>query len=114
MSITLPAFTPIEDTLFLTLCGRALDNRLPHPILGDAMAEEIVKKLDHDSDKFHLSASPIIKHCASREEAGRGGAKFHHSPPERRRVRPRAGLTLRSSVSIRRPLSTGMTSTFLR
>jgi FAD binding domain-containing protein len=31
------------DTLFLTLCGRAFDNRLAHPILGDAMAEEIVK-----------------------------------------------------------------------
>jgi hypothetical protein len=35
MSITLPAFTPIEESLFLTLCGRALDNRSPHPILAD-------------------------------------------------------------------------------
>ena len=27
MSNTLPAFTPMENTLFLRLCGRALDNR---------------------------------------------------------------------------------------
>jgi hypothetical protein len=26
MSATLPTFTPIEQTLYLTLCGRALDN----------------------------------------------------------------------------------------
>ena len=25
MTITLPTFTPLEDSLFLTLCGRALD-----------------------------------------------------------------------------------------
>ena len=25
MDITLPAFTPIEESLFLTLCGRALE-----------------------------------------------------------------------------------------
>ncbi len=43
MGITLPAFTPIEESLFLTLCGRALDNRSPHPILGDTMADEIVR-----------------------------------------------------------------------
>jgi O-methyltransferase involved in polyketide biosynthesis len=53
-------FTPIEETLFLTLCGRALDNHLPHPILGDTMAEELVGKLGYDCDRFRLSASPII------------------------------------------------------
>jgi hypothetical protein len=26
MEITVPAFTPMEDSLFLTLCARALDN----------------------------------------------------------------------------------------
>jgi O-methyltransferase involved in polyketide biosynthesis len=60
MSITLPAFTPIEESLFLTLCGRALDNRSPHPILGDTLAEEIVGRLDYDVGRFHLSASPIL------------------------------------------------------
>jgi O-methyltransferase involved in polyketide biosynthesis len=60
MSIALPVFTPIEETLFLTLCGRALDNRLPHPILGDHMAEELVGKLGYDCGRFRLSASPIL------------------------------------------------------
>jgi hypothetical protein len=35
MSITPPAFTPVEESLFLTQCGRALDNRSPHPIHRD-------------------------------------------------------------------------------
>jgi hypothetical protein len=60
MSITLPVFTSIEDTLFLTLCGGALDNQLPHPILGDTMSADIVRMLDYDCNKFRLSASPII------------------------------------------------------
>jgi O-methyltransferase involved in polyketide biosynthesis len=60
MSIALPVFTPMQETLYLTLCGRALDDHLPHPILGDTMAEEIVRKLGHDCGRFHLSASPII------------------------------------------------------
>jgi O-methyltransferase involved in polyketide biosynthesis len=60
MSMTLPALTPMQESLFLTLCGRALDNHSTHPILADTMAEEIVRKLDYDCSKFHLSASPVI------------------------------------------------------
>jgi O-methyltransferase involved in polyketide biosynthesis len=60
MSITLPAFTTMQESLFLTLCGRALDNRLPHPILGDTMAEQLVGKLGYHCGRFRLSASPII------------------------------------------------------
>jgi O-methyltransferase involved in polyketide biosynthesis len=60
MSIALPVFTPIEETLFLTLCGRALDNHLPHPILADPMANELVGRLGYDCARFRLSASPII------------------------------------------------------
>jgi O-methyltransferase involved in polyketide biosynthesis len=60
MTITLPAFTPMQQSLFLTLCGRALDNQLPHPILADTMADEIVRELGCDCAKFRLSASPII------------------------------------------------------
>jgi len=43
MTIILPAFTPLEESLFVTLCCRALDNRSEPPILGDAMADEIVR-----------------------------------------------------------------------
>jgi O-methyltransferase involved in polyketide biosynthesis len=60
VSVTIPAFTPIQDSLFLTLCGRALDNHLAHPILGDPMAEQIVRRLGYDCGRFRLSASPII------------------------------------------------------
>jgi O-methyltransferase involved in polyketide biosynthesis len=52
--------TPIENTLFLTLCGRALDSRSTRPVLGDSMADEIVRKLDYDPAGFRLSASPVI------------------------------------------------------
>ena len=60
MSIALPVFTPIEETLYLTLCGRALDNHLAHPILADPMANELVARLGYDCGRFRLSASPII------------------------------------------------------
>jgi O-methyltransferase involved in polyketide biosynthesis len=53
MEITIPAFTPLEDSLWLTLCCRALDNRRPHPILGDAMADQIVRTLDYDYRQHH-------------------------------------------------------------
>lgn len=60
MSITLPALTPVQESLFLTQCGRALDSRSPHPILADTMAEDVVRKLGYDCGKFRLSASPIL------------------------------------------------------
>lgn len=60
MGITLPEFTPMQESLFLTLCGRALESRLPSSILGDTMADEIVRKLDYDCDRFGLSTSPIL------------------------------------------------------
>jgi O-methyltransferase involved in polyketide biosynthesis len=60
MAISLPAFTPLEDSLFLTLCCRALDNRSKQPILGDAMADEIVRKLDYDYEKLHIDANLML------------------------------------------------------
>ena len=60
METTLPTFTPLEESLFLTLCGRALDNRSSQPILADKMADEIVRTLGYDCGKFRLSASPIF------------------------------------------------------
>jgi O-methyltransferase involved in polyketide biosynthesis len=60
MGIAFPAFTPLEDSLLLTLCARALDNRSPHPVLEDAVADEIVLRLDYDYDQFHLNTNLII------------------------------------------------------
>ena len=60
MAITLPAFTPVEDSLLLTLYSRALDNRLSKPILSDATADEIVRKLDYDFGQFKVNKNFIL------------------------------------------------------
>jgi O-methyltransferase involved in polyketide biosynthesis len=60
MSNTLPAFTPLEDSLFLTLCCRALDNRSAHPVLGDAMADQIVRTLDYDYKQLHIGTNLML------------------------------------------------------
>ncbi|MFF4618553.1 class I SAM-dependent methyltransferase [Nonomuraea jabiensis] len=60
MATALPALTPLQDTLWLTLCGRALDNRLPHPILGDRMADEIVRKVGYDYGKLRIPSSSAL------------------------------------------------------
>ncbi len=52
MSMKLPAFTPAQESLFLTLGGRALDSRLPRPFLGDTMADEIITKVGYDLARF--------------------------------------------------------------
>jgi O-methyltransferase involved in polyketide biosynthesis len=80
MTITVPAFTPIEDTLFLTLCGRALDSRSRRPILNDRMAADIVAKLGYDCGRFRLSSSPIINiaHRAKKlDEVAEGFLRCH-------------------------------------
>ena len=60
MAITLPAFTPVEDSLFLTLYSRALDNRLSKPVLSDATADEIARKLDYDFEQFKVNKNFIL------------------------------------------------------
>ena len=60
MSTTLPAFTPLEDSLWLTLYARALDDRRPHPILADAMADQIVNKVDYDFGQLHIDTNLIL------------------------------------------------------
>ncbi|SEN66040.1 class I SAM-dependent methyltransferase [Nonomuraea pusilla] len=60
MAPTVPAFTPLQASLWLTLCGRALDNRLPLPILGDKMADEIVRKVDYDYKKLRIPSGSVI------------------------------------------------------
>jgi O-methyltransferase involved in polyketide biosynthesis len=57
MAVTLPAFTPLEDSLFLTLYARALDNRRPHPILSDATGDQIVRATDYEYDKLDIKTS---------------------------------------------------------
>jgi O-methyltransferase involved in polyketide biosynthesis len=95
MDITLPAFTPIEESLFLTLCGRALDYRSPHSILGDMMADEIVRKLEYDCDKFRLSASPIINIALRAKKLDEVALRFVTSHPDAVALDLGAGLDTR-------------------
>ena len=60
MGITLPTFTPVEDSLLLTLYCRALDNRMPKPVLSDATADEIVRELDYDFEQFKVNKNFIL------------------------------------------------------
>jgi O-methyltransferase involved in polyketide biosynthesis len=59
-TITLPPFTPLEDSLFLTLYARALDHRRPRPILGDALADQIVHTVDYDYGRLHPDTNLIL------------------------------------------------------
>jgi O-methyltransferase involved in polyketide biosynthesis len=60
MATTLPTFTPLEDSLWLTLYARALDNRRPRPILGDAVADQIVHKVDYDFGQLDIETNLIL------------------------------------------------------
>lgn len=44
--------TKEKETLLITLYAKALDNRSKHPILGDTMADEVVRSIDYDFQKF--------------------------------------------------------------
>ncbi len=93
MRVTLPAFTPLQESLFLTLCGRALDNHLAQPILGDPMATQLVGELGYDCGRFHLSASPILNIALRAKKLDQVARAVHRPAPERGRARPggRAG-----------------------
>jgi O-methyltransferase involved in polyketide biosynthesis len=60
MALTLPALTPLQESLWLTLCGRALDNRSSHVILGDEMADQIVRTTGYDHERLHISPSGAL------------------------------------------------------
>lgn len=97
MTISLLTFTPLEDTLFLTLAGRALDNRSEHPILGDAAADEIVRRLDYDCERFGLSASPIINIAHRAKKLDEVAAGFLTRHPDAVGLDLGAGLDTRAS-----------------
>lgn len=49
----------VQKTLSPVLKAKALDNRLPAPILGDAYAEQVMRRLDPDYDKGRLGSSQL-------------------------------------------------------
>lgn len=49
----------MQKTLHPVLKAKALDNRLPDPILGDALAEVVMRRLDPGYDKGRFAASQL-------------------------------------------------------
>ena len=60
MSTTPPPLTPAQESLFLTLGGRALDSRLPRPFLGDTMADEIITEVGYDLARFPALSTKFL------------------------------------------------------
>ena len=49
----------VQRTLSPVLKAKALDNRLPAPILGDSYAEQVMRRLDPDYDKGRFGTSQL-------------------------------------------------------
>ena len=111
MAITLPAFTPVEDSLFLTLYSRALDNRLSKPILSDATADEIVRNLDYDFEQFKVNKNFILNVALRAKKLDEVASGLFATIPTRWGSTWARGWTLAWSGSRRQPPSTGTTST---
>jgi len=86
MAVTLPAFTPLEDSLFLTLYARALDNRRPHPILGDATADQIVRATDYEYDKLDIKTNLILNVALRAKKLDQVASDFLTRHPDARSV----------------------------
>ena len=95
MGITLPTFTPLEDSLFLTLCCRALDNRSPHPILADAEADRIVRALEYDYGQFHADTNLILNVALRAKKLDEVASRFVARHPDAVGLDLGAGLDTR-------------------
>ena len=82
MATTLPTLTPIDDTLFLTLCCRSLDNRTPRPVLGDAMADQIVRTLDYDPAQLPIDTNLMLNIALRAKKLDEVASRFLARHPE--------------------------------
>ena len=76
MTITLPAFTPMEESLFLTLCARALDNRRRSPSSPTPWPTRSSASSATTASSSHIEYEPHPQHHTPGQEAGRGGSRF--------------------------------------
>ncbi|RFU19220.1 class I SAM-dependent methyltransferase [Geodermatophilus marinus] len=97
MSITLPALTPVEASLFLTLCCRALDNRSQHPVLGDEIADEIVRALEYDHERLHTNTDLVLNVALRAKKIDEVAARFIARHPDAVGLDLGAGLDTRSA-----------------
>lgn len=95
MAIALPAFTPLEDSLFLTLYARALDNRRPRPILGDATADRLVRELDYDFGQLHPDTNLVLNVALRARKLDQVASSFIERHPDAVGLDLGAGLDTR-------------------
>jgi O-methyltransferase involved in polyketide biosynthesis len=66
----------VQKTLSPVLRAKALDNRLPDPILGDEYAEQAMRRLDPDYDKRRFGTSQmglaIVERAKAHDHWARG------------------------------------------
>ncbi|HET9874245.1 MAG TPA: class I SAM-dependent methyltransferase [Mycobacterium sp.] len=93
MRIVVDDFTLVEQTAFLTEYARALDNRSQHPILSDALADEIVEQIDYDFAGFRMPASVIRQTALRAKMLDERAVKFTTRHPEAIVVDLGAGLS---------------------
>ncbi|QWP78258.1 class I SAM-dependent methyltransferase [Lysobacter sp. K5869] len=48
-----------QETLLITLYAKAMDNRAAHPVLHDRLADDLVRRIDYDFERFGLSPLDI-------------------------------------------------------
>ena len=60
-SIDVGNLSPLERTALLTQYARALDSRWARPILGDALADDIVKRIDYDFAGLGVPTSVVCQ-----------------------------------------------------
>ena len=95
MAVTLPTFTPLEDSLFLTLYARALDNHRPHPILGDATADQIVRATDYDYDQLKVDTNLTLSVALRAKKLDQVASEFLARHPDAIGLDLGAGLDTR-------------------
>lgn len=61
MGIATTDLSPVEQTAFLTEYARALDSQWTRPILGDALANEVVNELDYDFARLGVQTSVVCQ-----------------------------------------------------
>jgi O-methyltransferase involved in polyketide biosynthesis len=96
MATTLPALTPIEDSLWVTLCCRALDSRSPRPVLGDATADQIVRTLDYDYAQLHIDTNLMLNAALRAKKLDQIASAFLARHPDGVGVDLGAGLDTRA------------------
>ncbi|WP_020668816.1 class I SAM-dependent methyltransferase [Amycolatopsis nigrescens] len=75
-------FTEEQSTMLATLYGRAMDNRLAHPILGDPTAEDTVRKIDYDFGKFRMNRDQALSVAMRARVFDDWAGDFLHREPD--------------------------------